>query len=115
LNTRNYAGATAVLAAAAGGHTAVIRLLYKLGANMKPDAPWTVSGLAQETESSDVVEYIDKILSKMTNECENCGSSSKRLKLCSKCEKVRYCSRDCQVKDYKEHKKECGKRRVESR
>ena len=30
-----------------------------------------------------------------------------KLKSCSRCKRVRYCSRECQVKDWKTHKKFC--------
>jgi hypothetical protein len=64
--------------------------------------------LAQENKHSEAVQVIDKILNKLTNKkCDFCGSSSYRLKVCSKCWKGSYCSRQCQVQDYKKHKKEC--------
>jgi ankyrin repeat protein len=108
VNTPRDDGITPVLAAAYGGHTGVIKLLYKLGADMKPDSTWSMKQLAHDNNNTKAVELkIDKILSKLTNQCELCGSSSKRLKVCSKCEKVRYCSRECQVQDHKKHKKEC--------
>jgi ankyrin repeat protein len=108
LNTPKTNGGTPVLVAACEGHTDVIKLLYKLGANMKPDSySLSMKQAAQHHDNTEATQLIDKILSKLTNKCEFCGSSSKRLKVCSKCEKVRYCSRECQVQDYKKHKKEC--------
>jgi hypothetical protein len=75
---------------------------------MKPNSmSFTMKQIAQEYENTEAMQLIDKILTKLTNNCELCGSSSKRLKVCSKCEKVRYCSRECQVQDHKKHKKEC--------
>ncbi|KAE8440743.1 hypothetical protein EG329_006622 [Mollisiaceae sp. DMI_Dod_QoI] len=48
----------------------------------------------------------------LTKKCANCGTSEtdpeKPLKPCSKCQTVRYCSRDCQKKDWKVHKKTCA-------
>lgn len=38
--------------------------------------------------------------------CNYCGIII-NLKQCSKCKKVRYCGRDCQLKDWKDHKKDC--------
>ena len=38
--------------------------------------------------------------------CNKCGHK-KELKKCSQCNYVRYCSRDCQTKAWKSHKKEC--------
>jgi len=46
--------------------------------------------------------------------CDQCGRMEVKkgdlsLKACSRCHCVRYCSKDCQVKAWKEHKKECKK------
>ena len=42
-------------------------------------------------------------------ECKHCalGDSATKLWLCSGCSSVRYCSVECQRKDWKSHKKEC--------
>eukprot|EP00961_Rhodomonas_salina_P201054 2712113-Rhodomonas_salina.1 len=37
--------------------------------------------------------------------CATCGSSSSKLKVCQQCRDASYCSRDCQVAGWKEHKK----------
>jgi len=39
--------------------------------------------------------------------CRACGKEGKALSVCSRCKKVKYCSRECQVKDWKRHKKDC--------
>ena len=39
------------------------------------------------------------------SKCQACGKPSK--KKCSRCEKVGYCCRECQRKDWKSHKKSC--------
>jgi hypothetical protein len=46
--------------------------------------------------------------------CKTCGKlkaelskEEKKLKACGKCERVAYCSKECQ-KDWKGHKKNCG-------
>jgi hypothetical protein len=90
----------------------MIKLLYKLGADMRPASSLhkTAIEVAQESEQEEAVQLINKIQSKLTNECEGCGCSSRRLKVCSKCEKVRYCSVECQRQDHKKHKKECRSR-----
>ena len=41
--------------------------------------------------------------------CRACGKQEGSLSLCSKCKIVRYCSKECQVKDWKDHKKNCVK------
>ena len=40
------------------------------------------------------------------NSCATCGSTT--TKKCGKCCKVRYCCRDCQVNDWKNHKLNCN-------
>jgi len=40
--------------------------------------------------------------------CAFCGkTASEKLKMCSRCKMVSYCSRECQVEHWKVHKKEC--------
>lgn len=43
--------------------------------------------------------------------CGACGTSlaQDRLMVCSKCKKITYCSKECQVKDWKNHKGSCKK------
>jgi len=48
--------------------------------------------------------------------CANCGKgeeSSNSLKTCTACKLVKYCSRDCQVAHWPQHKKECKKKAAE--
>jgi hypothetical protein len=47
--------------------------------------------------------------------CKTCGKlkaelskEEKKLKTCGKCKRVAYCSKECQKKDWKGHKKNCG-------
>lgn len=40
--------------------------------------------------------------------CAGCGVAVSRKRRCSGCKQVVYCSRECQVADWKEHKKSCG-------
>lgn len=52
------------------------------------------------------------IIKVSTTGCAGCGNRLKALHKCSGCAKAAYCSRDCQVKDWKEgHRKVCGKRK----
>jgi len=44
---------------------------------------------------------------KKQKECFTCGETEGHLMLCSKCRNVHYCSRDCQVANWSEHKKIC--------
>ncbi|CAL3969907.1 unnamed protein product [Diplocarpon coronariae] len=45
----------------------------------------------------------------MCTACSKRSSEDKPLKPCTKCQSVKYCSRDCQKADFKKHKKECAK------
>jgi hypothetical protein len=59
----------------------------------------------------DKVMQIHKYSCRKANECASCLISSlfcKDLKLCSGCEKVWYCGLECQRKDWRNHKKNCG-------
>jgi hypothetical protein len=38
--------------------------------------------------------------------CRNCGKSG-QLRQCGNCKQVKYCTRNCQKEDWKEHKKNC--------
>ena len=39
--------------------------------------------------------------------CGACGKEGHSLSVCSRCKKVKYCSKECQVRDWKGHKKDC--------
>lgn len=45
----------------------------------------------------------------LPNQCANCGKGpeSGKLMACGKCKTVKYCGRDCQVANFKEHKTLC--------
>jgi ankyrin repeat protein len=111
VNTPNHKGSTPVALAAYNGHVDVIKLLYKLGADMDPVCfSYPINAVAQANNQTEAVQLINKILSKLTRECEGCGCSSRRLKVCSRCGNVRYCSVECQKQDHKKHKRECRSR-----
>jgi hypothetical protein len=40
-------------------------------------------------------------------ECDECHKQDVKLLQCSRCKKVRYCSKDCQMANWKKHKKDC--------
>lgn len=52
------------------------------------------------------------VMGDQTLRCMNCGALEAKgggpLKKCSRCLKVRYCSAECQKKDWKKHRMECG-------
>lgn len=39
--------------------------------------------------------------------CRNCDAKSNNLLLCSRCQLIYYCSKECQLEDWKSHKKDC--------
>jgi hypothetical protein len=41
--------------------------------------------------------------------CASCGLDWVAMKKCQRCKRVRYCSKECQAKHWKEHKNECQK------
>ena len=51
----------------------------------------------------------------IVSSCANCGKGeeSVKLKSCTACKLVKYCSRDCQIAHRPQHKKECRKRAAE--
>jgi hypothetical protein len=99
-------GVTTIQMAAYGRHVDAIKLLYKLGVDMKPNGS-CIADIALCRRHSEAVLFIEKLLLKMTNECECCDSSPKRLKSLSKCRKVRYFTPECQKQDHKKHRQEC--------
>ena len=48
-------------------------------------------------------------LTKAVRVCENCGKEAAKMQKCSRCRLVRYCSQDCQLGDWEDHKKSCKK------
>lgn len=43
--------------------------------------------------------------------CEYCKEREKKMMVCGQCRQTYYCSRECQKKNWKEHKKSCSPRR----
>lgn len=41
------------------------------------------------------------------NECATCGQETTQNRLCGRCRRVRYCSKECQVAHWKYHRSEC--------
>ena len=110
MNTRRPTdGMTAVLVAAFWGHEKAVRMLYKLGADMKCENCLNISAWAELGGHSKVTEMLEKVMNKLSNECDFCGGCSKRVKACGRCLKVHYCSRECQLEDFKAHKRVCKK------
>lgn len=43
-----------------------------------------------------------------TNRCNTCNKRGK-MKKCTQCKSTYYCSKECQIQDWKKHKKRCKK------
>ena len=54
------------------------------------------------------LRFIEKNKENMCHTCHKVAQDN-ALKTCSRCKKVKYCSKECQVKDWKLHKKNCRK------
>ncbi|KAI6104714.1 hypothetical protein EV401DRAFT_2275047 [Pisolithus croceorrhizus] len=50
---------------------------------------------------------IDDLAEPTLTRCAACGKGGVPLFACSKCKRAKYCSKDCQVKDWKTHKNNC--------
>jgi ankyrin repeat protein len=109
---------TPMIAASFHGHMRMMKLLQSLGADIEHATKDYVSplSLSNLTHNTKVIKYTQKLISKKTAVCQSCQTVASpqgpRLKLCSGCESVRYCSRQCQLDHYKEHKSECKKVRA---
>ena len=99
-------GCTPLLMAALNNHVEVIKLLYTLGADMNLII-MPISELGSQIKHAEALQLISTLFNNLSRGCDFCGCSSKRPKVCSECGRVRYCSVDCQVYDYKRHKEEC--------
>jgi hypothetical protein len=56
------------------------------------------------------IQALEHLLHKMLKTpCANCKELREKLHLCSGCMKVRYCSEECQAKNWAEHRKICRK------
>ena len=117
-------GATPLFMSTQNGHQEVVRLLLANGA--KADRAMNDGRTAlfisrqnghQEVaklllangRKADQAENEEGELKKAARVCKNCGKEASKMQKCSRCRLVRYCSRDCQLADWKEHKKSCKK------
>lgn len=85
------------------GYSSIPRVLYLLSKSIDRD------------EDTSIAQELIKEL-EIQNKCANCGREAesmptKKLKQCAVCEAVSYCSRECQVKHWKDgHKSDCVKK-----
>ncbi|CZT14033.1 uncharacterized protein RCC_00008 [Ramularia collo-cygni] len=81
--------------------------------------PWKqVARFRASMTPEEFVEFWDTDICKMAHDgmecpvklgCKACGKEEGTFSRCGKCEVVKYCDRECQVKDWKVHKQVCNK------
>lgn len=112
--------ATPLLCAAEKELSPMVKLLYMLGADLatiiaanaaNSDSDSTAATANTEIDkrmrNPVVIACINKVKSQMAKECETCGCSTKKLYVCGGCQKVKYCSKECQTRDRKLHRTVC--------
>jgi len=80
-----------------------------LGAKESKPDPMALELLRLLARSRNRNKYGRKLLCGLCSKLELEMASGSKLLTCSKCKSVRYCSKECQRKDWKQHKKTCGK------
>ncbi|KAL9956834.1 hypothetical protein ACROYT_G038377 [Oculina patagonica] len=68
------------------------------------DVPFSSSSLQKQLQDS-------KAILPKSATCENCKGREKKMMVCGQCRQTYYCSRECQKKNWKVHKKSCSPRR----
>lgn len=61
-------------------------------------------GMQKQLQSS-------KVIIPKSATCETCKGREKKMMVCGQCHQAYYCSRECQKKDWKQHKKSCALRK----
>lgn len=112
INARTRFGEPISTDAISFGNTVAVDALMAAGADFEQTDNLRMSLTEKATCSLPLGKaYVDMHRQKMLSEeaCDGCGKSGVS-KFCSKCRKVYYCSRACQVKGWKEgHRLICGK------
>ncbi|THH30139.1 hypothetical protein EUX98_g4036 [Antrodiella citrinella] len=115
-NHQTRYGGTPILDCLQSGQVESVDLLMEFGADLDiPDADgYTPRGLYVQAGPK-IAAGVDKWLRKRRGEealldekkCGSCGKTDGSLKYCGKCHTVKYCSPECQRKDWPLHKKTC--------
>ena len=69
------------------------------------------SSSSSSTEAQNRPRPIPPTGASQATECDACGRTDTSLKACTGCGKVRYCNQACQKAAWKDHKKNCAKKR----
>jgi hypothetical protein len=86
-----------------------IPVQYKLPLKLQLCCVWSKNKRVTTHNSVVSKEFIMNTISVVA--CFKCGaleSSTLKFRVCGRCKEVRYCSRECQVESWKEHKIFCG-------
>lgn len=67
--------------------------------------PMSMASMIEWTVPAGILETLMKSM----RECNSCGLKVKKLRMCSGCEKVWYCDRECQRQHWPAHKAACAK------
>lgn len=74
--------------------------------------------IKDNTNTVFIANCSEKCMSKAVKKCKKdkelglefkcpCGKKDKEMKKCGRCKKIYYCSKECQIKDWQNHKSEC--------
>ena len=140
VNIPNKDNVTPLYIAAHQGHTAVVRVLTRIGAalDVSDVDGWTAGQAALQQGHTTTAQKLESYSRR--RKCASCGVASSdvpltggsggenggekggptgtstggaekadvvKLKICQACKNIAYCSRECQVQDFKRHKPEC--------
>ncbi len=111
----DYLGYTALMMAAERLNFEIMSLLITYGAKIKTKASSKVKAFdiamrklkEQRKNSPKNIKALKEIFNQVRKECEACGTLTSTS--CSSCKKAYYCSKECQTKSWKTHKKICRK------
>lgn len=89
------------------GYQEISEKQAKIFLNAEPDNIFAIAKRLQSAYNIDYLANYEETVkeAKQTNQCGKCKKIA--TKKCSKCERVYYCSRDCQVSEWSSHKIEC--------
>ena len=124
-------GATPLIGSSERGHPEVVKLLLDNGAKIDQadndgDTPLSISrrnghreveelllasiaklSQAEQAAKAEAVKEEEGRVKRAARVCQLCGKEAQRMKKCSVCKLVRYCGEECQLGDWKKHKKSC--------
>jgi ankyrin repeat protein len=87
---------------------AFVALLLEHGANIRATCKGlTPLAMAQREDVKKLLRKALKASGCGNDRCEGGGGEGAKLRCCSRCKNVRYCSPTCQKEDWKSHKKVC--------